>query len=97
MYNHINIIKMNSKDAIKEMRLKKIIVLGTNVENGLDIRKIPKEYKEKYCLIMGNEGNGVKKEIQELCDKNLYIEMNSEVESLNVSIACSIILYELNK
>ena len=44
---------------------------------------------------MGNEGNGVRKEIQKLCDKNLYIPLNDKVESLNVGIACSILLYEL--
>ncbi len=43
---------------------------------------------------MGNEGNGVSSEILELADKNIYIKMNSDCESLNVAIATSIILYE---
>ena len=46
---------------------------------------------------MGNEGNGVRQSIQKMCDKNLYINMNSQVESLNVAIACSILLYELGR
>ena len=46
---------------------------------------------------MGNEGNGVRKEIQDMCDKNLYIKTNSKVESLNVGVACSILLYELGR
>ena len=45
---------------------------------------------------MGNEGNGVKEELLTLCDKNLYIKMNNNCESLNVSVATSILLYELN-
>ena len=36
-----------------------------------------------------------RKEIQDMCDKNLYIKTNSKVESLNVGVACSILLYEL--
>ena len=48
------------------MRLKEnnYLVLGTNVENGYDVRDIDKPYK--FCLIMGNEGNGVRKEIQDM-------------------------------
>ena len=44
---------------------------------------------------MGNEGQGIRKEILDKCDKNLYIKMNDNVESLNVGVACSILLYEL--
>ena len=46
---------------------------------------------------MGNEGNGIKEEISELCDEFIYIEMNDLCESLNVGVATSIILYELDK
>ena len=55
------------------------------------------EDKRSFCLIVGNEGNGVREEVLELCDKNLYIKMNENVESLNVGVACSIILYELER
>ena len=50
----------------------------------------------KYAIIMGNEGNGVSKEIQDMCDRNIYIKMNDKCESLNVAVATSIILYELD-
>ena len=46
---------------------------------------------------MGNEGNGVSKQILDMCDLFIYINMNSEVESLNVAIATSILLYELDR
>ena len=46
---------------------------------------------------MGNEGNGVHPEYLELSDKNLYIPMSNDVESLNVAIATSILLYEMRK
>ena len=72
-------------------------IYGTNVVNGVDARTLSKEEKEKFCLIVGNEGKGVRKEIQDMCDKNLYIPMRSEVESLNVGVACSILLYELER
>ena len=46
---------------------------------------------------MGNEGKGVKQEVADLCDEFLYIDMNETCESLNVGVATSIILYELDK
>ena len=46
---------------------------------------------------MGNEGNGVSAEVLKYADQYLYIEMNNNCESLNVAIATSIILYELDK
>ena len=68
---------------------------ATNVEHGKSLKCIEKY--EKECIIMGNEGNGVKQELQALCDELLYIDMNPVCESLNVAIATSIILYELDK
>ena len=45
---------------------------------------------------MGNEGNGVNPKYLEMSDKFIYIPMNDVVESLNVAIATSIILYEMD-
>lgn len=95
MHFHINIISMSSNDAVTKLKENNYLVLGTNVENGYDVRDIDKI--DKFCLVMGNEGNGVRKEIQDMCDKNLYIKTNSKVESLNVGVACSILLYELGR
>jgi TrmH family RNA methyltransferase len=46
---------------------------------------------------MGNEGKGMSSELDNLCDEFIYIDMNKECESLNVGVATSIILYELDK
>jgi len=95
MFSHINIITMDLVHAINELKKKNIVVYGTNVNDGVDVRSI--DDKTSFALVMGNEGNGVRKEIQDLCDKNLYIKMNSNAESLNVAVACSILLYELGR
>ena len=96
MFN-MNIINRNLKELILELKEKNIPIYGTNVEHGEDIRTLNDKEKEKYALIMGNEGSGVSKDILELCDKYIYIKMNHEVESLNVAIATSILLYELDR
>lgn len=95
MFCHINIITMDLVSAIEEIKNRNITLYGTNVTCGVDVRSISDT--SSYALIVGNEGNGVKESIQSMCDKNLYINMNSKAESLNVGVACSILLYELEK
>ena len=95
MFCHINIITMDLEEAINTIKSRGISVYGTNVVNGEDVSSVTD--KSSYALVMGNEGNGVKSNIQELCDKNLYISMNKLCESLNVGVACSILLYELGR
>ena len=69
-------------------------LLSTDVEQG----KSPSKFKnEKVIVIMGNEGSGVSEEIKDICDDYIYIKTNEQLESLNVGVAASIIMYELNK
>ena len=49
------------------------------------------------AIIIGNEGLGVSTEIKKLVDSNIYIPMNKKCESLNASVAASIIMYEVSK
>ncbi len=95
MFCHINVITMDLEEAINIIKTKNIIVYGTDVVDGEDVSEV--NDKTSYALIMGNEGNGVKENIKSLCDKNLYIPMKDTCESLNVGVACSILLYELGR
>ena len=97
MIFHTNIIECDLVDVINELHSIDITVYGTDVNNGIDARELSDLDKTSFALVMGNEGNGVRKEVKELCDKNLYINMNENVESLNVGVATSILLYELGR
>ena len=97
MLFHIPILEMNTMDAIIYMKHHDISVYGTSVEGGVEASSLSPLDKENYCLIMGNEGKGLSEEILSSCDKKLYIPMNEEVESLNVGVACSILLYEFRR
>lgn len=92
---HVNIIKRELQSFILNLKKENYKIMGTKVTHGTSVSKV--ETSNKYAFIMGNEGNGVKEEILDLCDEYLYIPMNDLCESLNVGVACSIILYELNK
>ncbi len=97
MMFHINIITSEIKPIIEQIKSLEIPIYGTKVDYGKDARLLKDKDKKKYALIMGNEGSGVKEEILDLCDEYLYIATNESVESLNVGVATSIILYELNR
>ena len=89
----INLIKDDLERVIEKLKSENIPIYTTNVNGGENIKNI--NSTDSYGLIMGNEGNGVKDEISALADRKIYIPMNSKVESLNVSVAASILLYEL--
>lgn len=95
MFFHINVVRRDILEIIDELHKLDYKVYGTKVDGGTIVDKL--DVPSKFALVMGNEGNGVKEEILNQCDEYLYIDMNSAVESLNVGVATSIILYELNK
>ena len=93
MLFNINILGRDIKGEITNLKSKNYLILGTDVYNGSDVSKYT--VNKKFALVLGNEGTGVSEEVKSLCDDNLYIKMNSNCESLNVSVAASILMYEL--
>ena len=87
---YLNILS-NSLSELKSLGYKIIgtEMFGTSLNNY-------KSNDSKLVLILGNEGHGVRSEYLEFSDINLTIPMNS-IESLNVGVAGSILMYELNK
>ena len=55
------------------------------------------EPKNKYAICVGNEGNGISKELLLKADKVVSIPMGEYSESLNVAVALSIIMYQFSK
>lgn len=52
------------------------------------------DFKKGTAFLIGNEGNGLKKETADLADAYLKIPMEGKVESLNAAIATSLLMYE---
>ncbi len=46
-------------------------------------------------IVVGNEGSGVSRLVKEKCDLNASIPMKGEIDSLNVSVACALLTYEI--
>ncbi len=95
MLFHINIIERDLTTFLPQLKEQQYSILGTRVTHGKSLKEIEK--KSKFAIIMGNEGNGMSEEVATLCDDFIYIDMSSTCESLNVGVATSIILYELDK
>ena len=95
MLFNINIIRKDIKEIILNLKKENYKILATRVTSGKSLKSIVKT--NKFAIIMGNEGNGVSKDILDLSDEYLYIDINKNCESLNVAVATSIILYELDK
>ena len=90
----INIVRKDIKTFLENIK-KDYYIYGTKVNGGINLKNIEK--RKKFAIIMGNEGNGMSYRLDSLCDSFIYIDMNSSCESLNVGVATSIILYELDK
>ena len=71
----------------------KIATTSLKTQNSIDSI----DYNNKYIFVMGNEANGVSKEIIDISDFVVKIPMSEKIESLNVGVATSIILYEQYK
>lgn len=93
MLFYINIIRTDLMEVLPELKKNNYTLYTTNVTNGIDIKKCEKQ--NKFALIVGNEGNGVSKKVSDYADYTIYIKTNNNVESLNVAVATSILLYEL--
>ncbi|MDH6365130.1 TrmH family RNA methyltransferase [Enterococcus sp. PF1-24] len=91
---HLPIIQKDLQTAIKELKAFGSLVYGTELnEEAVALNAINKT--TNLALIMGNEGQGVQKELLTLTDKNIYIPIKGQAESLNVAIAAGILMYEL--
>lgn len=92
--NFIDIILAKSTtEAIKSLREQKYRILGTSLNSNnihFDYR-----FEGHIGIIFGSEGGGIRKSIMKLCDDLIKIPIIGKIESLNVSVAAGVILYEI--
>ncbi len=93
MIFHINVLRRNLQEFLPTLKMLGYNIVGTDVVKGNDIKNI---VRENIALVLGNEGNGISNDIKKLCDKFVYIKTSDDCESLNVGVAASILMYEVN-
>ena len=88
----INIVEVeNLKETLKNIKKHKYKIMCTDLSANKNIYEA--DYNKKI-LVIGNEANGVTQEVLELADEKIIIPMLGKTESLNASVATSIIVYE---
>ncbi len=93
--NHVNIIMVtNLVKTIKDLKEKGYFAYGAEA-NGRNYRQV--DYSDKVLLVIGSEGNGLSRLVVENCDEIISIPMHGVVNSLNASVAASILLYGIGE
>ena len=90
-------VKLNNHEnpisAVSELQKKGFKLYGTSLnENSTDYRKF--NYAENTCFVLGAEKWGISDQLISKVDESIFIPMTGMVQSLNVSVAASILLFE---
>jgi len=91
--NHVNIIRVtNLVNAIDYLKKEGFFIYGAEAD-GVNYKSV--DYSEKRCLVMGSEGKGISPVVRKNCDVIVSLPMKGHVNSLNVSVATAIFIYEM--
>lgn len=85
--------EINLKKTIFFLKKSGIYIIATSNKGNQYINK--ENFTIPIAIILGNEENGISKDCLNISDKQLKIPIYGNIKSLNVSISCSIILYEV--
>lgn len=85
----------NLEELLDSFRQKKITSYAADLDGrqSYDLEN----YKKGTAILIGNEGNGLRKEISDAADVKVQIPMQGKVESLNAAIAASVLMFEVSR
>ena len=92
--NNVKICKVtNLSRTIDELKNRGLWIFGTNVSNSISYNSV--DYDIPLALVIGSEGFGISKLINDKCDYIVNIPMKGKVNSLNASVAAGILIYKI--
>lgn len=82
-------------EALAEMKKKGILTYAAHLEgkNSYD----QEDYRKPCAFLIGNEGNGLRREVAEAADRWIRIPMKGQVESLNAAVAATVLMFEASR
>ena len=83
----------NIKNAIRDMKESGITIVGAEAD--ADLSPWETDLTVPLALVMGSEGGGMRKTVREQCDLLVRLPMRGKVNSLNVSVATGILIFEI--
>jgi 23S rRNA (guanosine2251-2'-O)-methyltransferase len=91
---HVNLSEVvNIKHALTRMKEKDIVIIGAEADSPVSMWDV--DLKTPVAVIIGSEGEGMRRTVKEMCDIVVSLPMKGIVNSLNVSVATGIISYEV--
>ena len=91
--NHMAVAKVgNINDAIRKLKEEFVNVVCADM-GGESIYDV--DFDSDVAIVIGSEGFGVKELTAKLCDRTVAIPQRGKVNSLNASVACGIVCYEV--
>lgn len=93
----IDIVKVarvtNLVQTLNKLKNEGYWVIGTDVKDAVDYRSV--DYDMPVVLVIGSEGKGMRRLVKENCDIKVMLPMESDIGSLNASVACAVLLYQI--
>ena len=83
----------NLAQTLRKLKEMGYWVIGTDVNQAQDYRRV--RYDMPVVLVIGAEGTGMRRLIGETCDLKIKLPMEGDIGSLNASVACGILLYQI--
>lgn len=83
----------NLVDAIRFLKDTGFVIVGTSDKNACNYTDV--DYTVPVAIVLGSEDKGISPEVMRLCDKRVVIPEFGHINSLNVSVAGGIIMYEV--
>jgi 23S rRNA (guanosine2251-2'-O)-methyltransferase len=85
----------NLNQLIKDLKQRNVWVVGTSGDASMSYTDW--DWKQPSALVLGAEGSGLHRLVRENCDVLVKIPMYGKIESLNVSVAAGVILFEARR
>ena len=89
----IGSINFNDKNFIEWLSSQGLTIYGASGEDGISWSEA--DFLGPIAIVLGNENKGLRRLTKEKCDQLIRIDMQGTVGSLNVSVACGVLLFEV--
>ena len=89
------IMVSNLARALEKIKQSNVWVMGASGDADQTIYDT--SVNQRIALVMGSEGKGMRRLTREACDELISIPMHGSVESLNISVATAVCLYEIRR
>lgn len=90
---YVPVVRVNNlAQTIEQLKKRGIWFVGADAKGDQDFREV--DYTLPICIVIGSEGKGISRLVQQKCDFLVRLPMRGKVTSLNASVAAALFMYE---